>query len=106
MARKPLNVPNTKPLRRHYLSNLRCKLNMSQKDVATACNIETFVYCQIESGKRGALMNALKIIDLANAFHVGIEEFCRMEADYLTKRKERLEEERAINYGHQQRGIY
>ena len=94
MARKPLNVPNTKPLRRHYLSNLRCKLNMSQKDVATACNIETFVYCQIESGKRGALMNALKIIDLANAFHVGIEEFCRMEADYLTKRKERLEEER------------
>ena len=51
-------------------------------------------------------MNALKIIDLANAFHVGIEEFCRMEADYLTKRKERLEEERAINYGHQQRGSY
>lgn len=106
MARKPLNVPNSKPLRRLYLSNLRCKLNMSQKDVASACNIETFVYCQIESGKRGALMNASKIIGLANAFHVGVEEFCKMEADYLAKRKEKLEEERAISYGHKQRGNY
>lgn len=100
MARKPLNVPNSKPLRRLYLSNLRCKLNMSQKDVATAYNIETFVYCQIESGKRGALMNASKIIDLAKAFHISVEEFCLMEAEYLTNRREKLEEERAINYGH------
>ncbi len=100
MSRKRRSVDGFVPPRRIYLQNLRCKLDMSQKDVALKANMEIFVYCQFEKGSRGALMNCEKIKALANALSIGVAEFVDLEIEYTKKRREMMERERAVAYGH------
>ncbi len=69
-------------MRRLYLSNLRCERDMSQKQVASLAGMETFVYCQIESGKRGNLMTAKKLKLLAEAFRIPVERMIDLEVKY------------------------
>lgn len=58
---------------------------MSQKDVAELADMEIFVYCQIENGKRGTLMNAKKLKLLADAFKIPVEDMIDLEIEYTDK---------------------
>lgn len=69
-------------MRRMYLSNLRCERDMSQGDVSKLIGTETFVYCQMESGKRGLLMTAKKLKLLADAFKIPVERMVDLEIKY------------------------
>ncbi len=73
------------PLIRMYLVEYRNKFNYSQLDVANKINMVHSLYNQIENGKQGHLMNAEKLMALANAFNVDVKEICEAEVAYLKK---------------------
>ena len=68
---------------RYYLKDLRVKLRKTQKQIATRMGVEVFVYCNIENGKRGSLMNAKKLYALAKALEISLDELCKWEIEYL-----------------------
>ena len=71
MSRK--SRPRTKTKTRDYLLMLRDKAGLTQKQVAMAMGVEPHVYNQIENGKGGALMNAKKLLALADLLIVKTE---------------------------------
>ena len=68
---------------RYYLKDLRVKLRKTQRQIATRMGVEVFVYCNIENGKRGSLMNAKKLYALAKALEISLDELCKWEIEYL-----------------------
>ena len=62
---------------RYYIKDLRVKLRKTQKQIATRMGVEVFVYCNIENGKRGSLMNAKKLYALAKALEISLDELCK-----------------------------
>lgn len=80
---------------RDYLQKMRYSLGWTQKQVAVKMGIDTFVYNGIENGRRGALMNAKRLKQLAFAFGVPVAELIDLEIAYMDeaiKRNEGIKE--------------
>ena len=77
-------------LKRFYLTNYRFKNNLTQIQVAEAMGIEVSAYNGIENGRRGDLMNAEKLLRLADFLHISIRQLCIDEIAYQTKKREKF----------------
>ena len=65
---------------------LRDKAGLTQKQVAMAMGVEPHVYNQIENGKGGALMNAKKLLALADLLMPhDLRCFLQLEVQYQSK---------------------
>ena len=76
-------------LKRFYLIDYRLKLGLTQRIVAEKMNIESYVYSGIENGYRGDLMNADKLLHLADALGVDVRQLCLDEIAYQKLKKEK-----------------
>jgi len=68
---------------RNYLVAYRMKLNLTQYEVARRAGFLQSEYNLIENGYKGHRMDSRRIIRLANALDVSIEDFVKAEAEYL-----------------------
>lgn len=77
-----------KILKRYYLTNYRLINGFTQKEVAEAMHIEVCAFNRIENGLRGDLMNAEKLLRLADFLHIDIRQLCLDEIAYQAKKAE------------------
>ena len=77
-------------LKRFYLTNYRFKNDLTQAQVADAMGIAVNAYNRIENGYRGDLMNAEKLLHLADFLHISIRQLCLDEIAYQTKKREKF----------------
>lgn len=77
-------------LKRYYLTNYRFENGFTQKEVAEAMGIEVCAYNGIENGKRGDLMNAEKLLRLADFLKVDVRQLCLDEIAYQSKKRKFL----------------
>lgn len=70
---------------RSWLVNLRSDAGYTQEMVANGVNMDRATYNQIENGKQGALMNAPKLLAIADFFKLDVKYICFLESEYLKK---------------------
>jgi len=74
-------------LKREYLLERRKKLGLTQYVLAERSGFDVIAYNQIENGKLGNLMNAPKLVGLAQALEIPLETLCEEEIVYLESLK-------------------
>lgn len=70
---------------RSWLVNLRADANYTQEEVANGIGMDRATYNQVENGKQGALMNAPKLLAIADFFKLDVKYICYLESEYLKK---------------------
>ena len=85
-----MNKKRRNKLKRYYLTNYRFKNGYTQKEVAEAMHIEVCAYNGIENGLRGDLMNAEKLLQLADFLHIDLRQLCLDEIAYQSKKRKIL----------------
>lgn len=83
MATRKKNYKNFKYVPRLYLSKLREAKGLSQIRFASKIQMDRPTYNQIENGKQGFLMNARRLMKIAEVLGVPVEMVCREEIAYL-----------------------
>lgn len=73
--------------KRFYLTNYRAQKSLTQKQVAEAMDVAVSSYNRIENGYRGELMNAEKLVRLADCLKIDIRQLCFDEIAYQAKKR-------------------
>ena len=71
------------PVMRNYLVTYRMRLNLTQYEVARRAGFLQSEYNLIENGFKGHKMDSRRLLRLAEALEIPVDELVKSEAEYL-----------------------